>query len=115
MKYIEVEKVQRMGRREHNNRDRPVVVQLKEDYQPWAVLKNAKKLNCHPRKEIRKIRIVKDMTNMQREHEEKMFKDLNYLKEHGEKDYVYYIKRGKIIKEKRDSGRIVKSDSERND
>ena len=86
----------RLGKTRTDDRNRPVLIKMKSEYEKWEILRNAKNLKYERDDNKKKIGISLDLTAQQREHDRKLRNELKERREKGETGL--YIKNGVLCK-----------------
>ena len=71
MEDADIEKIYRLGRR-YSEKDRPLIVGLKGEYEKWEIIKKSKDLREATDQRYKKVRIGVDMTRKEREENAKL-------------------------------------------
>ena len=88
---FQVEKVIRLGRRENNERKRPLLVKMTSETEKQKILSSAKNLKTETEPWKKHLGISRDMTPMERIQEVGLRRELKEKRERGEQGW--YIKK----------------------
>ncbi|KAK4328212.1 hypothetical protein Pmani_001332 [Petrolisthes manimaculis] len=91
-----IERVLRLGRPREDNRNRPMLVQLRSEDEKWSILTSAKNLKHETNPEKKKIGISKDLTKEERDAEKRVRQELYEKRSNGEQGW--YVKNGKLYR-----------------
>lgn len=94
-----MEKLVRLGKK-MENRNRPLLIKLRNEREKWEIIKNAKNLKDERDVLKKKVGISLDLSEKEREHEKKLRNELKERREGGEQGL--YIKNGKLLKVRRE-------------
>ena len=94
----DVIEVIRLGKRQEleNSKPRPLLVKMYSAGIKWHVIKNAKKLKNSSEEDVKKIFIVPDLTEKEREKDRELRKELERRRNNGEAGW--YIKSGELLR-----------------
>ena len=95
---FQVEKVVRLGRRENNERKRPLLVKMTSETEKQKILSSAKNLKTETEPWKKHLGISRDMTPMERIQEVGLRRELKEKRERGEQGW--YIKNGRLLQDK---------------
>ena len=95
---FQVEKVIRLGRRENNERKRPLLVKMTSETEKQKILSSAKNLKTETEPWKKHLGISRDMTPMERIQEVGLRRELKEKRERGEQGW--YIKNGRLLQDK---------------
>jgi len=92
---FEIEKTVRLGKTEEN-RNRPLLVILKDKESKYEILNNAKKLKRNENVKFQSTYITPDLTRKERENRKKLMDEIMRRRQAGEEGW--YIKKGELVR-----------------
>ena len=80
-------------------------MRMEQDHEPWIILRNTRRLNDEENEVLKRIRIAKDLTPKQKEHERELYNQHKEKRETGVGGW--YVSRGRLV---RGAGRVGAAD-----
>ncbi|KAK3869368.1 hypothetical protein Pcinc_007875 [Petrolisthes cinctipes] len=94
VKQFKIERVLRLGRPREDERNRPILVQLRDENEKWSIINNARNMKYETDPEKKKIGISKDLTKEERDAEKRVREELREKRRNGEQGW--YVKNGTL-------------------